>query len=149
MAEAYFSTLISVTAKADLLRIQSGVIDYTGLDVARADSKSEILGYVQQRFGSAVTDLWDTDTRPDLIGTISDWLTLYAMLTGNNAEHPVALRHQEESLAKLEKIAAYTMVIPGIIQTGQTNETTRMQYLDCTQAEADAGECDPCSYEYI
>lgn len=146
----YYSTLTSVQARATTLKIQTGVIDWTGITDALADSKSEILAYVQPRYGSTVTDLWTDTTRPDFIGLLSDWMTLYRMLTGNNAEHPVAIRMYAECQEKLQKVANYELMIPGVeYVSGQTNETTRMRYLDYTQSEIDSGDADPTSYEYV
>lgn len=156
-AEEYFSTLESVQAKVTALRISRwldpdhlGSPDNEALDSARQTAKDDILAYVTPRYGATTTGAWDSETRPDMIGMISDWLTLYHSLSGNNADHPVALRKYTEAIARLEKIAKYELMIPGMEGfTGQANETTRVQYLDCTAAEAAAGECDPCSYEYI
>jgi len=157
MAEAYFSTQASVQIKADALVLQwwldedqDGSIDADAFDAARQEAKDEILSYVEPRYGSTICDAWNTDTRPEWVGTVSDWLTLYHSLSGNNAAHPVAVRRYEETIAKLEKVATYTLMIPGIdYVSGQQNETARVQYLDCTEAEAEAGDCDPCAYEYL
>jgi hypothetical protein len=138
MAEAYYSTEASVQKKVNALRIQrwlddtgSGSIDEDAFNSARQEAKDEILSYVQQRIGSTVTDLWDTDTRPDWIGAISDWLTLYHSLYGNNADHPVALRRYDENIDRLERIRTNKAVIPGTaFSSGQTNEATTARIED-------------------
>lgn len=153
----YYSTQETVQAKASALDIQywldpdgDGSVDIDALDSALSEAKEVILSYVQKRYGATVTDEWDSETRPAWIGLVSDWLALYYTLPGHSAEHPVALRRYDESIAKLEKIADYTMMIPGItFASGQENTTSRAQYLECTDAEAEAGECDPCAYQYI
>lgn len=157
MAEEYFSTQASVTNKVNAININwwldpdhDGTIDSDAFDSARQEAKDEILSYVDHRYGSTITDDWDTDTRPDWIGTKSDWMTLYHSLSGNNAEHPVALRRYEECVEQLEKVQKYELSIPGIdYVSGQTNETTRMTYLEVTTAEAEAGDADPSAYEYV
>lgn len=153
----YYSTQASVQAKVTALDIQYWLdpdgddsIDTDALTSALEGAKAEILSYVEPRYGATVTDAWDSDTRPNYIGEISDWITLYKTLPGHSAEHPVALRLYQESLTKLEKIRTYELMIPGVdFESGQDNETTRMTYLDCSDADAEAGLCDPCAYEYI
>ena len=157
MAEEYFSTQASVTIRANSLNISwwldpdhDGTVDSDEFDSAREDAKQEILSYVEARYGSTIVEAWDTDTRPEWIGTVSDWLTLYHSLSGNNAEHPVALRRYEENVERLEKVRTYQLSIPGIdYVSGQDNETTRMQYLEATDAEVAAGDVDPTAYEYV
>lgn len=146
----YYSTAATVLVKANALKIVSGVIDYDQFDGAAEGVQAKILAYVEPRYGSTITDDWDSDTRPALIGEISDWMTLYNLLTGNNAEHPVAIRRYDESVETLRQIQAYELMIPGIdFESGQTHETTRMAYLECTESDANNGLCDPCAYEYI
>ena len=153
----YYSTEASVQTKVIALDIQywldpdgDDVIDSDALNNALSEAKGEILSYVEPRYGSSVVDDWDSDTRPDYIGEISDWITLYKTLPGHSAEHPVALKRYAESLDKLEKIAKYELMIPGVdFENGQDNTTTRMQYLECSDADAEAGYCDPCAYKYI
>ena len=157
MAEAYFSTQATVEKKVNSLNItwwldsdHNGTIDSDAFNAAREEAKQEILAYVEPRYGSTVVEAWDSDTRPEWIGSKSDWMTVYHSLSGNNAEHPVAIRRYEECLEQLEKVRTYQLMVPGIdYVSGQTNETSRMTYLEVTTAEAEAGEADPTSYEYI
>ncbi len=151
----YFSTEESVQAKVTALDVQfwldpdgDGNIDEDALTSALSEAKGEILSYVEPRYGNSITDDWDSTTRPDFIGEISDWITLYKTLPGHSAEHPVALRLYNESIAKLLKIFNYELMIPGLIENGQENNTTRVRYLECTNADAEAGYCDPCAYKY-
>ena len=152
----YYSTQASVQAKVTALDIQywldpdqDGNIDDDALTSGLDEAKQEILSYVEPRYGSTIVDAWDSTTRPAWIGQVSDWLTLYNTLPGYSAEHPVALRKYDENIAKLQSVADYKLMIPGIdFQAGQTNETTRVTYLDCSEADAEAGYCDPCAYEY-
>lgn len=153
----YFSTQASVQAKVTALDIQlwldpndTGSIDEDALKSALSGAKGEVLSYVEPRYGSTIVDAWDSTTRPDYIGEISDWITLYKTLPGHSAEHPVALRLYDESMAKLQKVANYELMIPGIdFESGQENTTTRKRYLECTDVDAEAGYCNPCAYEYI
>lgn len=152
----YFSTQASVQAKVTALHIQYWLdpdgddsIDTDALDSGLQAAKNKILAYVEPRYGSSVTDDWDSSTRPDYIGELSDWITLYETLPGGDAEHPVAIRRYNEAIADLEKIRTYELMIPGLTENGQDNETTRMTYLECSDADAEAGLCDPCAYEYI
>ena len=153
----YYSTQESVQAKVTALDIQFWLdpdgdesIDEDALTSALSEAKGEILAYVEPRYGSTVVDAWDSTTRPDYIGELSDWITLYKTLPGHSAEHPVALRRYDESMVKLQKVANYELMIPGVdFESGQENTTTRKRYLECTDADTTAGYCDPCAYEYI
>ena len=153
----YYSTQTSVQAKVAALDIQhwldpdgDGRINVDALENAMAEAKAEILSYVQKRYGATVTDTWDSDTRPDWIGTVSDWLTLYSTLPGYSAEHPVALRRYDESIAKLQGVSAYQLTIPGVdFQSGQNTTTTRAQALECTEEDAYSGVCDPLLSQYL
>jgi hypothetical protein len=141
MATEYFSTEASVQAKATALDIQwwldpdkDGNIDQDALESGMKQAKSAILSYVQQRYGSTVTDLWDSDTRPEFIGQASDWLTLYYTLPGYSIDHPAAVRFYEQSIADLEAIRDYTRMIPGVtFQSGQefATESTTEEDSDC------------------
>jgi hypothetical protein len=132
MATPYFSTEASVQEKATALDIQrwldpdgDGNIDQAALTSGLKQSKSVILSYTQPRYGSAITDLWDSDTRPELIGQASDWITLYYTLPGYSIDHPAALRFYEQSIADLEAIRDYTRMIPGVdFQSGQEFATS-------------------------
>lgn len=153
----YFSTQASVQAKVTALDIQywldpdgDGNIDEDALTSALSEAKAEILSYVEPRYGSSVVDDWDSTTRPAFIGEISDWITLYKTLPGYAATHPVVIRSYDECMAKLQKVANYEIMVPGVdFMSGQENTTARMQYLECSEEDAANGYCDPCAYEYI
>ncbi|MCP4568510.1 MAG: DUF1320 domain-containing protein [FCB group bacterium] len=152
----YYSTEASVEAKVAALDIQhwldpdgDGNIDEDALTSALSEAKEEILSYVEKRYGSTIVDAWDSDTRPAWIGQVSDWLTLYHSLPGYSAENPIALRRYDENIVRLQKVARFELMIPGIdFVSGQDNTTSRVQYLECTDADAESGYCDPCAYEY-
>jgi hypothetical protein len=153
---AYYSSQTTIEAKVKALRIKmwgdkdgDGVLDPAALESALSEAKQEILLYVETRYGQSVTDGWDSSTRPDWIGTVSDWLTLYHLMSGSNAAHPVVIKKYDDVLKQLIQIQNYQAAIPGItFESGQTNTTTRMQYLECTDEDAALGLCDPCGYQY-
>jgi hypothetical protein len=132
MATPYFSTEASVQAKATALHIErwldptgSGSIDQDALTSGLKQAKSVILSHVQQRRGKTETDTWDSDSRPEYIGQISDWLTLYYTLPGYSVDNPTALRYYEQSMADLEAIRDYTRVIPDVaFKSGQEFATS-------------------------
>ncbi len=154
---AYYSSQTTIEAKVKALRVTmwgdkdgDGSIDPDTLTAALVEAKGEILAYIDTRYGSTITDAWDSTTRPDMIGTLSDWMTLYHLMSGSNVPHPIIVTKYEEAVAQLLKIADYSMTIPGInYVSGEQNVTTRARYLECSEEDSANGYCDPCSYEYI
>ncbi len=142
MATEYYSTEATVQAKATALDIQrwldpdgDGNISETALESGLKQAKATVLSYVQPRYGSDVTDLWDSDTRPEFIGQASDWIALYFTLPGYSIDHPLAVRFYDQTITDLEDVRTYKRMIPGIdFQSGQT--------FDTATTDDDSVECD-------
>jgi phage gp36-like protein len=134
---AYYSTQATIEARVKALRIKmwgdkdnDGILDTATLTQALTAAKAEILSYVGQRYGDTVTGAWTDTTRPDMIGMISDDLTLYMLNTGSNVVHPVIIKNREEAIARLQKIADYDINVPGVtFESGQDNTTARQVFV--------------------
>jgi phage gp36-like protein len=156
---AYYSTQATIEAKVKALRIkmwgdknEDGILDTATLTQALAGAKAEILAYIGQRYGTTVTDAWTDTTRPDMIGMISDDLTLYLLNAGSNVVHPIIMKNREDAIHRLELIRDYTLSLPGEeFESGTETTTVRRTFLRREDSEIDTyyENADPLSeYQY-
>jgi len=128
---SYYSTQATIETRVKALRIamwgdknEDGLIDTLTLTQALMSAKVEILSYIGQRFGATETDTWTEATRPDMIGQLSDDLTLYYLNTGSNVIHPIILKNYENAVKRLEMLRDYEISLPGIDYSDGTETTT-------------------------
>lgn len=142
---AYYSTQETIEARIKALRIKmwgdkdgDGVLDSATLTQALTAAKAEILVYIGQRYGTTVTDTWTETTRPDLIGMISDDITLYVLNTGSNVTHPIVVSNYNRAVAFLQRLEDYTISLPGVeFQAGQQYSTERKVFLPRDDSDID------------
>jgi phage gp36-like protein len=142
---AYYSTQATIEARVKTLRVkmwgdhnEDGVIDTATLTQALTAAKCEILTYIGQRYGTTLTDTWTDSTRPDLIGMISDDITLYFLNAGSNVIHPIISKNHEDAVKRLEGLRDYVLSLPGVEFEGGTETTTaRLTYLRREESDID------------
>lgn len=131
---------------------EDGVLDTVTLTQALAGAKAEILAYIGQRYGTTVTNAWTDTSRPDLIGMISDDLTLYLLNSGSNVVHPIIAKSREDAIKRLELIRDYVLSLPGVdFESGTETTTARKAVLRREDSEIDTyfENADPLSaYQY-
>jgi phage gp36-like protein len=143
---ANYSTQATIEARVKALRIKmwgdkndDGVLDTATLTQALVNAKVEILSYIGQRYGTTLTDTWTDTTRPDMIGQLSDDLTLYYLNTGSNAVHPIVAKNREEAVKRLEMLRDYVLSLPGVeFESGSETTSARQTYLKREESDIDA-----------
>ena len=154
-----YSTQATLEARVKSLRLkmwgdknEDGLLDSATMTQAFAGAQAEILAYIGQRYGSTVTDAWTETTRPDLVGMISDDLTLYILNAGSNAMHPLIVRNREDAIKRLEMIRDYVLSLPGVdFESGSETTTARKVFLRREDSEIDTyyENADPMAeYQY-
>ena len=112
MATEYFSTQVSIEARISALRLK-GYIDFDGDDspdeasLTRAYkyARGKVRGSLEGRFGQTIIDDWDSDTVPELAGTISDDLCIYQIFISNPRFAEIGQTIRDNALEELESIA--------------------------------------------
>lgn len=156
---AYYSTQATIEARVKALRIkmwgdkdQDGVLDTATLTQALVAAKVEILSYIGQRYGTTLTNAWTDTTRPDMIGQLSDDLTLYYLNSGSNVIHPLILKNREDALQKLTFLRDYVLSLPGVdFESGSETTTARQTFSRREDSEIDTffEDADPLAeYQY-
>jgi phage gp36-like protein len=156
---AAYSTQATIEARVKALRIkmwgdknEDGVVDEATLTQAFSGAAAEILAYIGQRYGTTVTGVWTETTRPDLIGMISDDLSLYLLNTGSNVMHPLIIKNREDAIKRLEMIRDYVLSLPGVeFESGSETTTARKVFLRREDSDIDTyyENADPMAeYQY-
>ena len=156
----YFSNQASIEARISALRLagfldrnKDGDPDPAALLSIQRGAKGKITSYICKEYSSDTIDAWDIDDvdnqPPLIIGTISDDLCIYLTYWNNPKFQELAITIRDNAIADLERIRNREMDIYEVTRDEIESSTSRMTYLECSDSEAAAGECDPCAYEYI
>jgi hypothetical protein len=118
---AYFSTQSSIEARISALRLK-GWIDFDGddapdeasLTAAFEFARGLIRGHLESRYGQTEIDTWDSSTRPELVGTISDDLCIYQLLLSNPTLAEASQQLYTNAKDLLAGIASHVISLYGV-----------------------------------
>ena len=158
MAE-YFSTQATIEARVSNSRLEGwidfdddGTVDPGTLEYGQKFARGEIRDKLLNWFGETEIATWDSDTVPESIGAISDDLCVWYFVSTNPAlasQLQIAKLLFDDAVQRLNDIAEGKRGVYGVDKPITQSTTSRMQYLECTDEDAENGYCDPCAYEYI